>query len=33
MFFSRENLRGIKHRALIINLNDKKVQEHNGFHY
>ena len=31
--FSRNNLPGIKDGAYVINLNDKKVKEHIGFHY
>ena len=31
--FSRNNLPKIKDGAYVINLNDKKVKEHIGFHY
>ena len=31
--FSRNNLPRIKDRAYVINLNDKKVKVHIGFHY
>ena len=31
--FSRNNLPKIKDGAYVINLNDKKVKEHTGFHY